>query len=93
MKEWFLANFDASVIVTVCTAVGGIATAIISLVNSARSQKKLNRLLENAKRRKTQMICPKCGKSSDLDEVHFVLPDGKFDDNLNGIADDTETAE
>lgn len=50
----------------------------------------VKKLLAEAKARQTYFVCPHCGKPVDLDDVTFLLPGGKVDQNLNGIPDDVE---
>lgn len=50
----------------------------------------VKKLLAEAKARQTYFICPHCGKAVDLDDVTFLLPGGKADNNLNGVPDAEE---
>lgn len=86
MKEWLMQNFDAYSIACVVTSIGSLVAAIVSLVKVHKA----NRVIADARSRKTQVLCPKCHKKSPIDEVHFILPDGAKDDNLNGVPDNQE---
>lgn len=86
MKEWFLNNLDIYGITALVSALGSLVAMIVCLVRTHKA----NKVLSEAKARKTQIICPKCKKKSPIDEVHFVLPDGALDDNLNGVPDNQE---
>lgn len=75
------------------TAVAGAATAIaagIVAVISARKSFKFEKALEAAKQRDTYCICPHCKKKISLSEIHWILPTGEIDDNLNGKPDSLE---
>lgn len=86
MKEWILENLTATSIVSVLTSLGSLVGMIVCLVKTHKA----NKVLKDAKSRKTQVLCPKCHKKSPIDEVHFILPDGALDNNLNGVPDDKE---
>lgn len=86
MKEWILENLTATSIVSVLTSLGSFVGMIVCLVKTHKA----NKVIQDAKLRKTQVLCPKCHKKSPIDEVHFVLPDGALDDNLNGVPDNQE---
>lgn len=90
MKEWLLANFDASVVVAICGFIGSVTTAIISLVNASKTRSKLNKVLEDAHERGSYAICPSCKKKIAINEIEFHLANGALDQNLNGLPDDQE---
>lgn len=66
-----------------------VAALIIGIIN-AKNIRLVDQHVNQAKRRGTLVVCPKCKKESPLADCHFLLPDGSLDDNLNGIADDKE---
>lgn len=72
-----------------CQIIAAVGAVIIGIVNS-KNIRHIDQHLEQAKRRGTRVVCPKCKKESDLAECHFILPDGSLDDNLNGIPDHKE---
>lgn len=86
MKEWLLENFTAASIVSVLTALGSFVGMIVCLVRTHKA----NKIIQDAKLRQTQVLCPKCHKKSPISDVHFVLPGGEIDDNLNGVPDHQE---
>lgn len=73
----------------IVSVISSISALIFSLIR-AKSVKQLKDALEQAKKKDTRILCPKCHKESPLSEVHFLLPSGALDDNLNGIADEEE---
>lgn len=63
-----------------------VAGAIVGIINAVRSRKMKN-YLRNAKMRETYTVCPKCNARIPLSDLHFRLPSGEVDDDLNGIPD------
>nr|CAI9752420.1 hypothetical protein YKEOBPQY_YKEOBPQY_CDS_0008 [Microvirus sp.] len=49
-----------------------------------------SRMLDDAKKRQTYLICPHCSKKVYLSEIDFHLPSGSLDNNINGLPDDRE---
>lgn len=86
MKEWIMQNFDAAAIIGIITALCSLVAGIISLVNILR-RSRFEKVLTAAKLRKTYTVCPRCGKKTALDDLHFYLEDGQVDDDLNGVPD------
>lgn len=76
----------AGALVSVLGAVGAL---IVSIVN-AKNIRNIDQHINQAKRRGTFIVCPHCKKESPLSDVHFLLPDGSLDDNLNGVPDNQE---
>ena len=73
----------------IVSVISSISALIFSLIR-AKAVKDIKKALDDAKKKDTRIVCPKCHKESSLREVHFLLPDGSLDDNLNGVADDQE---
>ena len=70
-------------IIGVITSIIGIASAVSAKVFSSRTKRLINDRLKGH-----YIICPHCKQMVDLDnEVHFYLPDGSKDDDLNGEKD------
>lgn len=76
------------------TALVGVITAFVSLIMLLISKHKTKEELEIAKLKlkKAQLDnistkCPSCGSSVKLSDLHFYLPDGSKDDDLDGVAD------
>lgn len=86
MKEWILQNKE----LIIC--LGSIFLTLIggSIGLLGRSNAKLRNRLKAAKRQSYSIRCPHCKKEAPLSEVSFVMPDGRPDNNLNGVADDDE---
>lgn len=81
---------DPSFVVSFSTAVASLAAAVVSVIQAIHASRKaaaLSRLLEEAKARETYAVCPCCNKKIPLSELSFHLPDGSFDNNLNGVPD------
>lgn len=72
-----------------CQIIAACGAVLIGIVN-AKNIRHLDAHINQAKRRGTVVVCPKCKKESLLAECHFLLPDGSIDDNLNGIPDHKE---
>lgn len=69
--------------------VGGIvaiAGAIVGIINAIYARK-FAKYLEDAKKRETYTVCPYCKKKIPISELHFHLPTGQLDDDLNGLPD------
>ena len=86
MKEFFLEHFDVIVYAVSSVLVAFGTFAGVSIGQLAKIKKLLSRKHSSGYR----VVCPHCKKESNLEDVHFILPDGKIDDNLNGVPDDTE---
>lgn len=71
------------------TALVALMTAIAGVIATIQT-KKFKNYLDAAKQRETYIECPKCKKRIPLSEIHFHLPSGELDDNLNGKPDNQE---
>lgn len=86
----FLKQFPWTIVAgAICSVLAGLSALFVSIIN-AKNIRHIDTHLNQAKRRGTRVLCPKCKKESDLADVHFLLHDGSLDDNLNGIADNKE---
>lgn len=72
-----------------CQIIAAVGAVIIGVVNAVHIRH-VDQHINQAKRRGTRVLCPHCKKESDLADVHFLLPDGSIDDNLNGKPDKFE---
>lgn len=83
--NWIQTNWET--IVSAVSAVSGAVVAVVALVKTHQVKKTCRKLIQEAEARCTMVQCPKCHKKSPLSEVSFYLPDGRLDQNLDGIAD------
>lgn len=86
----FLKEFPWTVVASAIVSVVSAISALIFSLIRAKAVKEIKKALDDAKKKDTRIVCPRCKKEVPLREVHFLLPDGSIDDNLNGIADDQE---
>lgn len=85
---WKFCSENKEAILTIGTCVAtGLGTALGFLIKSNVVSR---RKLKAAQRSCYQIRCPHCKKSAPVTEVTFLLPSGKVDNNLNGIADEDE---
>jgi len=78
---------------TIVGYIGTAASAILAVISCWRAHKikvTCDKILNDARERKTYANCPHCGKKFTLDEITFHLPGGAIDQNLNGTPDDLE---
>lgn len=88
MKDFLLQNFDV-IIYALLAVVGAFATLLgVSVGQLGKLRKILTR--NQSKSSGYRILCPHCKKESALEDVHFLLPSGAVDDNLNGTPDDQE---
>lgn len=88
MKEFFLQHFDA-IVYAVLAVLGAFATLFgVSIGQLNKLRKILTR--DKSKSSGYRVLCPHCKKESALEDVHFLLPSGAVDDNLNGVPDHEE---
>lgn len=86
----FLKEFPWTIVAgAICSVLAGLAALVVSIVN-AKNIRHIDSHIAQAKRRGTYLVCPKCKKEIPLADVHFLLPDGSLDDNLNGVDDAKE---
>lgn len=90
MKEWFIQNFDASVIVALCTFVTGLASAITSLILNLRSASTLKALQREKAPEGSYAVCPECHAKIAIHDLEFHLANGALDNDLDGIADEMQ---
>lgn len=85
-------NFsDPEFITLLTTSVASLAAAVVSIIKAVSASKtaaRASRLLDDAKKRQTYIVCPHCHKKAYLAELDFHLPSGSLDNDLNGISDD-----
>lgn len=86
MKDFLLSHFDAIVYGLSAVLASFAAVAGVSL----GQLRKIKKLLSRKEKSGYRIVCPHCHKESNLEDVHFILPDGAIDDNLNGVPDDSE---
>ena len=73
--------------------IGTAASATLAIISCYRAHKikiTCDKILNDARERKTYTQCPHCGKKVTLDELTFYLPGGALDQNLNGVPDHEE---
>lgn len=63
-----------------------IAGAVVGIINAVNAHK-FKKYLDDAKKRETYTVCPYCKKKIPISELHFHLPTGQLDDDLNGLPD------
>lgn len=73
----------------IVSVLAGLSALVVGIIN-ARSIRHLDNAISKARRRGTVILCPHCKKETPLSDVHFLLPDGAVDDNLNGVPDTEE---
>lgn len=74
-------------IVSWTTSVGAIVSAIITGIRAHHIKVSCDRILNEARERKTYTNCPHCKRKISLDELTFHLPGGAVDNNLDGLPD------
>lgn len=85
---WSFCRENKEAILTIGTALAtGLGTALGFLI---RSNVVNLRKIRAAKRQAYTIRCPHCKKETPINEVTFLMPSGKVDNNLNGIPDDEE---
>lgn len=84
MKDFL--NFIEAHWPTIVAAASSVASWVVSLVMLVKSHS-MKAALNQAKARETVAECPYCHRKAPLSEVHFYLPGGAKDDDLNGLPD------
>lgn len=78
----------------ICSGLLAVFSAVCSFIiyrlkvrQKSLENEALKAQLKEAKLRATYSICPECGKKVYLSDLHFYLPDGSSDEDLDGKAD------
>ena len=83
--DYLAAHWDS--IVSWTASIGAIVAAIINGIRAHKIKVSCDRILNEARERKTYTNCPHCKKKISLDELTFHLPGGAVDNNLDGFPD------
>lgn len=79
-----------TLLTTSCASCAAAIVSVIKAVSASRMASRASRMLDDAKKRQTYLVCPHCSKKVYLSEIDFHLPSGSLDNNFNGLPDDRE---
>lgn len=70
------------------SAAAGAVVAVVGSISAQVSKNKIKRLIDKSRQDGHYLVCPHCKRTIDINkEVHFYLPDGSVDDDLDGEKD------